>query len=193
MLSRYHLWFAAPSRRAASRRAITRQRCNGRSRSTPTGPKAVGVPAPRCIRRPILSPFHRARGSLCRSMTVTGPLLRCIQGVLYLICGRLSTKISKIIRGFLSPLVRGFRLPAVDVLRGPHARLQDLLYLYILRKQRQNVQGFINFSQQFHVHALPIRFSFHQVLPLTKFLCTNIECFSYIITYIALKINLYLD
>lgn len=48
-----------PLTETASRRAITRQRGNGRSRSTPTGPKAVGVPAPRCIRRRPLSPFHR--------------------------------------------------------------------------------------------------------------------------------------
>ena len=38
-LSRYHLMFAASSRNAASRRAITRQRGNGRTRSTPTEPK----------------------------------------------------------------------------------------------------------------------------------------------------------
>jgi len=44
----------------ASGRAITRQRCNGRARSTPTGLKAVGVPVQRCIPPLTLSPFHRS-------------------------------------------------------------------------------------------------------------------------------------
>ena len=37
MLSRYHLWFAVPSRKTASWSANTLPRGNGRSRSTPTG------------------------------------------------------------------------------------------------------------------------------------------------------------
>ncbi len=64
--------------RTALGRANTRQRGNGRTRSTPTGQNlAVGVPAPRGIRRSALSPFHQTRGSLCSAETGTLPLHHC--------------------------------------------------------------------------------------------------------------------
>ena len=75
-----------PLARAASWSANTLPRGNGRSRSTPTGSKAVGVPAPRCIRRRTLSPFHHTRGSLCSAMTGTGPLHHRMQGYCIRFC-----------------------------------------------------------------------------------------------------------
>ena len=60
MLSRYHLWFAAPSRKRphgvpAHSRAVT----GAPGARLLSLEKTVGVPAPRCIRRASLSPFHR--------------------------------------------------------------------------------------------------------------------------------------
>lgn len=67
-------------------RAIT-----GASGARLLGRKAVGVPAPRCIRRPLLSPFHHVRGSLCSPATGTLPLLCCILVALYPILSKMST------------------------------------------------------------------------------------------------------
>ena len=90
MCSRYHLCFAAlsqgrPHAVPSHGRAVT-----GAPGARLLGSWAVGVPAPRCIRRRPLSPFHRARGSLCSIVAGTPPLPRCIRAGLYRIRAQMS-------------------------------------------------------------------------------------------------------
>ena len=94
MLSRYHLWFAVPSRKTASWSANTLPRGNGRSRSTPTGPFSKGRwGASSKVYSPSAAlPFSPIRGSLGSAMTGTGPLPRCMQRVFYPIWAGLSIK-----------------------------------------------------------------------------------------------------
>ena len=78
--TRYHLWFAASSRKRPRGVPSTPRRCNGRPRSTPTEPEsAVRVPAPRCIRRAPSASFHRPEALLRAVFPGTSPHHCCMR------------------------------------------------------------------------------------------------------------------
>ena len=94
MLSRYHLWFADPSRETASWSANILPRGNGRSRNTPTerSSRCLGVSST-VYSAGVLLPFPPARGSLGKASPRTSPFLRYIQGLFYPINMGLSIQI----------------------------------------------------------------------------------------------------
>ena len=94
MLSRYHLWFAVPSRKRP-RGVPTHSRAVTGAPGTRllSDQAAVRVSAPRCIPQASFPPFPPARGSLGKASPRTSPFLRYIQGLFYPINMCLSTQI----------------------------------------------------------------------------------------------------
>ena len=123
MLSRYHLWFAVPSRKQPRGVPTHSRAVTGAPGARLLSKKAVGVPAPRCIRRLLLSPFHHPGVLLAAPCRVLVLFLAVYAGYFIRFCKGCQWRISNSrhikqkapeIKDFRSFLVRreGFEPPA---------------------------------------------------------------------------------